>query len=438
MQLPYELTIALRYMRSKRRGPVSLITLITIGGVAVGVCALTVVTSVWNGFEAEFLEKLLGINAHAVVLKSRDVFRDHAEAVAKLEKVKGISFVQPFVYSEVIAQSAKGVAGVAIKGIVPELARKTPLAKYVGAAAFDALAADNTSTAAAGLDGEERPALPGVLIGHELQETLHTEVGSTITIISPYGGSGGDPRTQAFRVVGVFHSGMFEFDARMVFIPLKEAQRFFRLYKTVTGLEVWTSDPMSSSEVISRATLTLDPSDPLAYEVRDWSHTNRGLFGAVRSQKTLISLVLAFIILVAAFNIIATLILLILEKSREIAVLKSLGASNGSILAVFILDGQIVGLAGCLLGVLAGLAICAILQAYGLKLDPRVYYLENLPMVVRPFEVFSIALGAMCASTLATLFPAYKAAVLPPVQGLQQGGGRATKTPSARGLPSAR
>jgi lipoprotein-releasing system permease protein len=399
-------------MRSKRRGPVSLITMITIGGVAVGVSALTVVTSVWNGFEAEFLEKLLGINAHAVILKNHDVFRNYETAQNKLLETKGITFVQPFVYSEVIAQSPKGVAGVAIKGIVPDLAKQTSLAKYIPPGAFEALEGSESSTAA-----------PGVFIGHELEESLHVSAGDTITIISPYGGQGGEPRTKAFRIVGIFHSGMYEFDARMVFIKLREAQQFFRLYKTVTGLEIWTKDPMTSQEVIGNALLNLDADDPLSYDLRDWSRTNRGLFGAVQSQKRLISLVLAFIILVAAFNIVATLILLILEKGREIAVLKSLGASNRSILAIFVLDGQIVGLVGCVLGVLLGLAMCAVLSAYGLKLDPRVYYLENLPIVVRPMEVFAIAVGAMFAATLATLFPAYKAASLPPVDGLRQGGG---------------
>jgi lipoprotein-releasing system permease protein len=251
--------------------------------------------------------------------------------------------------------------------------------------------------------------------------------GDPLTIVSPYGGTGGEPRTQSFRIAGIFHSGMYEFDARMVFIELKEAQRFFRLYKTVTGLEVWTKNPMTSNEVIKNAVFTLDPTDPLGFDVRDWSRTNRGLFGAVKSQKWLISIVLFFIILVAAFNIVATLILLILEKVREIAVLKSLGATNRSILAIFVLDGQIVGIVGCLSGIVLGLAICAVLQAYGLKLDPRVYYLENLPIVVRPLEVFGIAFGAMLAATLATLFPAYKAASLPPVRGLAQGGGFRTK-----------
>ena len=428
MQLPYEVTIALRYIRSKRKAPVSLITLITVGGVAVGVSALTVVTSVWNGFEAEFLDKLLGINAHAVVLRNRDVFRDHAAVAEKLKQNKEISFVAPFVYSEVIAQSAKGVAGVAIKGIDPQLAKQTPLAKYVAKTAFDGLV---TRTATSGPDvGKE--GTPGMFIGKELEEVLHVAIGDSVTIISPYGGKGGQPRTQLFRVAGVFHSGMYEFDARMVFIEIGAAQRFFRLYQTVTGLEVWSKDPMRSYDTIAHAMSAIDPDDPLAFEVRDWSRTNRGLFGAVKSQKTLISMVLGFIILVAAFNIVSTLILLILEKGREIAVLKSLGASNRSILTIFVLDGQIVGMVGCLVGVLFGLAICAVLQAYGLKLDPRVYYLENLPIVVRPLEVIGVALGAMLAATLATLFPAYKAASLPPVEGLRQsGGGFKAPTPIA-------
>lgn len=408
MQLPYEIKIALRYIRSQRKAAVSLITLITIGGVAVGVSALTVVTSVWNGFEAEFLEKLLGINAHAVVLRNHDVFRNHREVAAALRKEPNVAHVAPFVYSEVIAQSSSGVQGVAVKGVDPDVARDTPLGRYVKPEAFEALAESASSTVA------------GIIVGNDLLEVLHAKPGQSISIISPYGGRDGEPRTQAFRVVGVFHSGMYEFDARMVFIHLTEAQRFLRLYETVTGLEVWSDDPLKSAEVISKAARNLEPDDPLAFDVRDWSRTNRGLFGAVKSQKALITIVLGFIVLVAAFNIMATLILLILEKGREIAILKSLGATNRSILYIFVLDGQIIGFIGCVCGILLGLTICGVLQEYGLKLDPRVYYLEHLPIVVRPIEVFLVAIGAMTAATVATLFPAFKAANLPPVEGLTQ------------------
>ncbi|MBI2372534.1 MAG: ABC transporter permease [Deltaproteobacteria bacterium] len=408
MRLPYELVVALRYVRAKRRAAVNLITLITIGGVAVGVCALTVVTSVWNGFEAEFLEKLLGINAHAVVLRKFDVFRDAERVSQAIEKDRDVELVGAFVYSEVIVQSARNVSGVAIKGVDPKKASMSPLGKYVEPSAFEAMA--RTATAAE----------PGILIGKELASSLVAGPGDILTAISPYGAHGGQPRTQSFRIVGVFHSGMFEFDSRMVFVDLDRAQRFFRLFNTVTGLEVWTKDAKTSKAIVKRALSTL--SDAEEYEVRDWSDTNHGLFGAVRSQKSLITIVLGIIVVVASFNIVATLILLILEKSREIAVLKSLGASNRSILMVFVLDGQIVGLGGSLLGVLSGLAISAVLEEYGLKLDPRVYYLENLPMVVRPLEVGLVAVGAMLAATLATLFPAYKAATLPPVEGLRQGG----------------
>lgn len=412
MQLPFEAEVALRYLRSQRKG--SLITLITIGGVAVGVAALTVVTSVWNGFEAEFLEKLLGVNAHALLLRSGDVFRDHRAVAERLRAQPGITYVQPFVYSEVIVQSARGVSGVVVKGVDPTLARGTSLAKYVDPRAIDALARPTTSTAGA--------ARPGVLIGHELAQTLKAEVGEAITLISPQGGQGAAPRTESFELVGVFHSGMFEFDARMVFVELAAAQRYFRLHDTITALEVWSADPTRSAELIGAAAATLDPADPAGYEVRDWSRTNRSLFGAVRSQKVLISLILGFIVLVASFNIIATLFLLILEKQREIAVLKSLGASDRSILWIFFIDGQLVGLAGALAGVLVGLALCGLLSAYGLKLDPRVYYLENLPIVVRPLEVLLVSLGAVLAATVATLVPAGLAARLPPVDGLRQGG----------------
>ena len=415
MQLPFEIAIALRYMRSGRKAGVSLPTFLTVTGVMVGVAALTVVTSVWNGFEAEFLEKLLGINAHAIVLKRHDVFRNHREVAKKLLEDPQIAHAAPFVYSEVIAQSQTGVQGVAIKGIDPRVSASTPLSRYIPKEGFEKLMADSSTIA------EQRPKYPAILIGKELAESLRVKVDDAITIISPYGGSDGEAQTIDFRIAAVFESGMFEFDSRMVFIDLREAQDFFRLYKTVTGLEVWTKNALNSYDIMMGATARLDPKDPRAFDVKDWSRTNQGLFGAVRSQKVLISIVLFIIVLVAAFNIMATLILLILEKGREIAILKSLGATDRSILTIFILDGQIVGLIGCGLGIGVGLTLCAVLQQYGLKLDPRVYYLNNLPMVVRPIEIAIVVGGAMVLATIATLLPALIAARMKPVDGLSRG-----------------
>lgn len=412
--VPFELKVALRYLAAKRKAGVSVTGVLTVAGVALGVWALTVVTSVWNGFETEFLDKLLGINAHAIVLRHHDVFRDHREIAARLEAHPEVQRAAPFVYSEVITQSPRGVQGVVLKGVDPEVSRELPLAKYIGddhPRILEVLGARSSTSAEVGT-------VPGILIGTELQESLHVEVGDTISIISPYGGRSGEARTSPFQVVGTFHSGMFEFDSRMVFIALREAQRFFRLYDTVTGLEVWTEDPLRSQAILGEAVLELDPSDPFAYELRDWSRTNAGMFGAMRTQKAIISIALFFIVIVAAFNIMATLILLILEKGREIAVLKSLGASRRSVLLVFMIDGQLVGVMGCAVGIVLGLVTCSVLEHYGLRLDPRVYFLEQFPIVVKPAEVALVALGALLLSTAATLFPALRAARASPVDGL--------------------
>lgn len=415
--MPFEVLVALRYLRARRKAGISLTSFLTVAGVMLGVAALTVVTSVWNGFESAFLDKLLGINAHAVVLRRNDIFRDYDQVAKALSDRPGIEHVTPFVYSEVIVQSPRGVQGVAIKGIDPEKATQLQLATYVdpeparAAEVLSRLPVAETATKS-----------PGMLIGRDLKEVLHVGVGDAVTIISPYGGRDGEARTAQFRVAGVFHSGMFEFDSRMVFIDLEEAQEFFKLYRTVTGLEVWTTDPLESLELVRTGVSALEPDDPIAFEVKDWSITNRGVFGAVNQQKTLITLVLFIIVIVAAFNIMATLILLILEKGREIAILKSLGAPRRSILAIFVIDGQLVGLVGCVLGLALGLSACAILGRYGLKLDPRVYYLENLPVVVNAWEVVAIVAGAMGLSTLATAFPALTAARMKPVDGLTQRG----------------
>lgn len=432
MALPFELKIALRYLRAKRKAGVSVTGLLTVAGVTVGVWALTVVTSVWNGFETEFLDKLLGVNAHAVVLKRHDVFRSYQAVAAQLQADPRVELATPFVYTEVIAQSPRGVQGVAYKGIDPKAALDLPLAKYVGDDApqvFETLAARSSSVArAAG-------ARPGVIIGRELQAILHVEPGDEISIISPYGGRDGEARTTALEVVGIFHSGMFEFDSRMVFVALREAQRFLRLYDTVTGLEVWSEDPLESYELLHAAVTDLSD-DPFAYEVRDWSRTNAGIFGAVRSQKAIISIFLFLIVIVAAFNIMATLILLILEKGREIAVLQSLGAPPRSILTVFVIDGQLVGLVGCAAGVGLGLLTCAVLEQYGLRLDPRVYYLERLPIVVSPIEIAVVVGGAMVLATLATLFPALRAAGTSPVDGLTRRAVRGGGPPEGSEAPS--
>ncbi len=423
MQRPYEVLVALRYMQSRRKAGISLTSFLTVVAPPLGVAALTVVTSVWNGFEAEFLDKLLGINAHSLVLRRHDVFRDHKNVSEKLRAEPGVAHVAPFVYSEVIAQSALGVQGLVIKGIDPEVSAGSPIAKYISpdpkvAAQVLAGLKTGSSTQAVAQDEERGPALPGILIGNDLKEVLHTKAGGVVSIISPYGGRDGQARTAEFRVVGTFHSGMYEFDSRMVFIDLQAAQRFFKMYETVTGLEVWTDDPLASYDTMRLAVSKLEPDDPLAFDVKDWSITNRGIFGAVRSQKALISIVLFIIVVVAAFMIMATLILLILEKRREVAILKALGATNRSILQIFVLDGQIVGVVGCVVGVAVGLAICAVLQQYGLKLDPRVYYLEHLPIVVNPLELVAVCVGAMILASLATLFPALKAARMKPVDGL--------------------
>ena len=426
MRTPFEVWVSLRYLRSRKKAGISLTSFLTVVAFALGVAALTVVTSVWNGFEQEFLDKLLGINAHAMVLRRFDVFRNHRTVAEHMRSQPGIERVAPFVNSEVIGQSAKGIQGLILKGVDPEEAAQTPLGRYVKEttdevdAVFKKLAAER---------GTELR-YPGILIGDELSRILHVEPGQAISVISPYGSRGGAAREANFQVVGTFRSGMLEYDSRMAFISIDQAQTFLRLYDSVTGLEVWTTDPMKSRATVQSAVASFDPDDPLSYEVKDWSFSNRGIFSAVRQQKLLISVVLFMIVIVASFMTMATLILLVLEKGREVAVLKALGATGRSILSIFVLDGVILGAVGCALGIALGLAVCALLSEYGLKLDPRVYYLEQLPIVIRPFEVATVCFGALVLSTLATLLPAAKAALMRPVDGL-------TSRRSAGGPPRA-
>lgn len=428
MKLPFEAMVAFRYLGSRRKAGLSLTSFLTVLAFATGVAALTVVTAVWNGFESAFLEKLLGVNAHGTLLRRYNVIRDADSLAERLHLQPGITRVMPFVYSEVIAQSGTGARGLAIKGIEPSIVKDTPLAGYISRDPKVVEAA--LKGLAPGPSDAFEPEPPGILVGKALLEALHVKLGDPLTLISPYGQTR-RARTQVFKITGSFHSGMYEFDARMVFIDLREAQRFFQLHGSVTGLEVWTDDPMRSEAILWNAARHLNPEDPGEFSVRDWSVTNKPMFAAVRSQKALIAIVLFIMVIVAAFMINATLILLVLEKSREIAVLRALGARQRSILSIFVVDGMVIGLVGCLSGVLLGLVTCFGLAEYGLTLDPRVYYLERLPIVVNPKELLAVSLGAMLLSFLATLFPAWMASRQNPVDGLTR------RAPTSRPAKSA-
>jgi lipoprotein-releasing system permease protein len=261
--------------------------------------------------------------------------------------------------------------------------------------------------------------LPGIVIGRELARSLRVFVGDVVNVISPLGDlgpAGPQPKARAFRVAAVFYCGMYEYDSKFAYLALPEAQRFFGTGDSVTGLELRVRDLDEARPVVRRVLAQLEG---YPYRVKDWGELNRNLFSALNMEKLVMAVILGFIVLVASFTIVATLVMQVLDKRREIAVLKSMGAGMPSIMKIFVAEGLFIGAIGTGFGLLLGLGTCLFIDRVGIPLDPEVYYISNLPVRMNPVEFFLVALLSLVISYLATLYPATKAARLEPVEGLR-------------------
>ena len=499
--MSYERFIGLRYLMAKKRTQVvSIITLISITGVALGVTALIVVLSVMGGFKKDLKDKILGTKAHAVVEASGDEDLKKAGEIAdRVSKVDGVVGAEPFLESEVMVSSPTNLSGVILRGIDPDrvgevselkqdiiegkleyLADAAPLLDEIERErderhqgllerieaekeAYDKEAEDSGSDEAsddadapeadsdaedaimppiagdeeAEADGEsamppifddgdeqqgdaaddDAQRLPGLLIGPELAKSLQVDLGSEVNVVTPEGEMGPTgplPRSRPFRVVGIFKTGMYEYDANYAYTSLADARDFLNR-EGVTGVEIKTVDP--NRAVAIAATLQEMLGDK--FEVLDWQEMNRSLFYALELEKIAMFVVLTFIILVASFSIIAMLIMIVIEKAREIAILKSMGVSDAGIMRIFVFQGFVIGALGAVIGLLLGLGICVYLSVHGVPLDSEVYYISKLPVEVNPFEVVAVIGAALGISLISTLYPSYLAAQLKPVDGLR-------------------
>lgn len=407
-----EKTIAFRYMRAKRqKNFISLITIISILGVGLGVAALIVVLAVLAGFESNLKEKFLGITAHVVIANINSGIRDWPEVVEKIKTVPGVKSAEPFVYGQVLATGPGGPSGLMIKGIDPELAARDGQLSKVGL----------TPRALDLLRDPVDLAEPPIILGRDVSSQLHVYLYDQLKVISPFGRvtplGARAPLTLTYQVAGTFFSGVYEYDSNMAYLSLTEAQKLMGMDDEASTIEIMVDDIYQAGKVREDILNLLDSDE---YWGHDWMQRNVQLFAALKLEQTAMFVVLTLIIIVAAFNIISTLIMMVMEKTRDIAILKSMGATRRQIRRIFTIQGLTVGVIGTSGGLITGLVLCLLLQKYKfIELPMEIYMMDSLPVEIRIGHILATVAVSVTISFLATIYPAKKAAGLDPVEALR-------------------
>jgi lipoprotein-releasing system permease protein len=394
----------------------SVFTSVSVLGVALGVWALTIVLAVTTGFQQQFRDKVLGVNAHVIVLKSQATFAEYRDVMQTAAEIDPeVIAVQPFIFAEMLVTRGKGeLSGVAIKGVDPTLVRGVlDLDQHMIEGSIETLAKETPF-------GE----LPPIIMGKELAHKLKAKVGDDVTVVVPHSNIDFDtwrakasaPRTRKFKVTGIFYSGFDEYDRRLMYTSLRDTQELVGRGDQVMGVELKVKDVDRADEIAVK--LERELGGP-PYQVQDWYELNHNLFTALNLQKLALVIILTLIIIVAAVNMISALTMMVTDKTREIAILKSMGATSSSVARVFQLLGIAIGGVGTLIGMTIGLITCYTVAGYGHHLDPKVYLIDRLPIDVRWFEVLLVAGITLVISLFATWAPAQAAASLRPVEGLR-------------------
>ncbi|TLY20076.1 MAG: lipoprotein-releasing ABC transporter permease subunit [Nitrospirae bacterium] len=424
MQLPYEVFIGLRYLRAKRRNrTISFNTLISITGVTIGVAALIATLGIMTGFKEDIQAKILGTNSHVLITtKTGENIKDYEAVTDKVATVPGVSAATPFVFKQVLLTTPTGSHGVVLRGIdIAREATVTEIARNLKAGALEdlnRLTPANPDLAQKRGENPQPPLpLPGIIIGRELSLRLGAFLGDRINVVSPVGpisALGMIPKVRGFRVAGIFESGMFEYDSSLAYVSIQQAQEFFNMGHVVTGIEVKVTDIFAADEIAHRIDQVLG----FPYWARDWMKLNKNLFSALKLEKFMMFVLLVLVVLVAAFNIVSTLAMIVVEKHREIAILKAMGATGKAVMRVFMLNGLVIGLAGTAIGIPLGYAICWAIQTW-FTLPGDVYLLSRIPVNIKFFDVALVGVSAVAITFLATIYPCLEAARLEPAEALR-------------------
>ena len=426
--MSYELFVSIRHLSAKKSQKfISLNTWISIAGVGLGVMALIVVIAVMSGFSKDLRDKILGTNSHIVVSNmNQAMVENYNDILKKIRSMKGVTAAAPFIMNQVMLINGDRVSGVVARGIDPDSEGVvSDLGKnMISGTVFDLKVKSNHFKKKKSRQGKKRA---GIILGKELSRRMGVGVGDIVSMVSPVSRVtpvGLIPRMKLFKVVGVFESGMYEYDANLSFILLKSAQKFFSMKNGISGIEIRVADIEQAGDIASIIQKELG----FPYLVRDWMRMNRNLFSALKLEKVVMFIILILIIFVAAFNIVSTLFMLVMEKAKEIAILKSMGASCTSIIKIYSYQGLVIGLVGTLLGCAAGFVIVPNLNeivgfievVFGIEAFPSdVYYLDSLPSKIQYMDSLLIIIFSVVICLAASLYPAWRASKIDLVDGLR-------------------
>jgi lipoprotein-releasing system permease protein len=409
---PFEWMLSLRYLRARRReGFISVIAGFSFLGIMLGVATLIIVMAVMNGFRQELLSKILGLNGHLLIQPLESPLTDYAAVAGRISKVDGVYLAAPLVEGQALASSPFNASGVVVRGMMgADLMKLSQIASNIKQGTLD------------GFDNGQ-----GLAIGRRLAEQLSVRAGDNITLVSPRGAvtpMGTTPRIKAYKIAAVFEIGMSEYDSAFVFMPLTEAQAYFNRAGDVTAIEVYTNDPDHIDQF--RQPVTDAAARPI-YMI-DWRQRNATFFNALQVERNVMFLILTLIVLVAALNIVSGLIMLVKDKSGDIAILRTMGATQGAMMRVFLITGASIGVVGTVVGFLLGTVVCLNIEEIRRFLSwltntelfsPELYFLSKLPADMNLKETLAVLVMALGLSLLATLYPSWRAARLDPVEALR-------------------